>query len=49
MMLAAGFIDNFFSELIETHKVGALFYFAIVLMIILDQKSRLWAKSGKVE
>ncbi|MBS1629132.1 MAG: O-antigen ligase family protein [Bacteroidetes bacterium] len=48
MMLAAGFIDNFFSELIETHKVGALFYFAIVLMIILDQKSREWALRGEV-
>jgi hypothetical protein len=49
MMLAAGFIDNFFSELIETHKVGALFYFAIVLMIILDHKSRVWARSGIAE
>lgn len=48
MMLAAGFIDNFFSELIETHKVGALFYFALVLMIILDHKSREWERSGNV-
>ncbi len=40
MMFAAGFINNFFSELIETHKVGALFYISIALMIILTQKSK---------
>lgn len=40
MMFAAGFINNFFSELLETHKVGALFYLSIVLLIILDRKSR---------
>jgi O-antigen ligase len=42
MMFAAGFIDNFFSELIETHKVGALFFIAIALMVVLEQKSRIW-------
>jgi O-antigen ligase len=42
MMFAAGFIDNFFSELIETHKVGALFFIAIALMVVLEQKSRVW-------
>jgi O-antigen ligase len=42
MMFAAGFIDNFFSELIETHKVGALFFMAIALMVVLEQKSRIW-------
>lgn len=44
MMFAAGFIDNFFSELIETHKVGALFFISIALMIVLEQKSKEWQK-----
>jgi O-antigen ligase len=39
MMFAAGFINNFFSELLETHKVGALFYMSIALMIVLRRKS----------
>lgn len=49
MMLAAGFIDNFFSELIETHKVGSLFYFSMVLMIVLSHKSKVWAQKGIAE
>ncbi len=40
MTIGAGFINNFFSELIETHKVGALFYLPVALLIILDKKSR---------
>lgn len=40
MTIAAGFINNFFSELIETHKVGALFYIPVALLIILDRKSK---------
>ena len=40
MMFAAGFINNFFSELLETHKVGALFYLSIALLVILDRKSK---------
>jgi O-antigen ligase len=40
MAIAAGFINNFFSELIETHKVAALFYIPIVMLVILDKKSR---------
>jgi O-antigen ligase len=40
MTFAACFINNFFSELIETHKVGSIFYLCISLMIVLDQKSR---------
>jgi O-antigen ligase len=40
MLFGAAFINNFFSELIETHKVGALFYLSIALLIILDRKSR---------
>jgi O-antigen ligase len=39
-MFAAGFVNNFFSELIENHKVGALFYLSISLLVILDLKSR---------
>ena len=40
MTLAVGFINNFFSELIETHKIAALFYIPIALLIILDRKSK---------
>lgn len=40
MMFAAGFINNFFSELLETHKVGCLFFLAVSLLVVLDQKSR---------
>ena len=40
MMFAAGFINNFFSELLETHKVGAMFYISIALLVVLDRKSR---------
>jgi len=40
MVIAAGFINNFFSELIETHKVAALFYMPLALLIVLDRKSR---------
>ncbi len=40
MMFAAGFVNNFFSELIETHKVGTLFYLSIAAMLVLAEKSR---------
>ncbi|HTN46798.1 MAG TPA: O-antigen ligase family protein [Flavipsychrobacter sp.] len=40
MVFAAGFVNNFFSELIETHKVGALFYLSLAVLIILDRKSK---------
>jgi O-antigen ligase len=40
MMFAACFVNNFFSDLIETHKVGALFYLSLSLLVILDYKSR---------
>ncbi len=40
MTIGAAFINNFFSELIETHKVGALFYIPLALLILLDRKSR---------
>ena len=40
MLLAVNFVNNFFSELIETHKIGAVFYLALSLLIVLDRKSR---------
>ncbi len=40
MMFAAGFINNFFSELIETHKVGSLFYLSIAVLVVLTAKSK---------
>jgi O-antigen ligase len=40
MVFAASFVNNFFSELIETHKIGAIFYLTISLLIVLDYKSR---------
>jgi O-antigen ligase len=40
MMFGAGFINNFFSELLETHKVGCLFFISIALLVILDKKSK---------
>jgi O-antigen ligase len=41
MTLAVGFINNFFSELIETHKVAALFYIPLALLVVLDRKSKI--------
>lgn len=40
MLFAAGFVNNFFSELIETHKVGGLFYLSLALLVVLDRKSK---------
>jgi O-antigen ligase len=40
MIFAASFVNNFFSELIETHKIGAIFYLCISLLIVLDYKSK---------
>ena len=40
MTIAVGFINNFFSELIETHKVAALFYIPLALLVVLDRKSK---------
>jgi O-antigen ligase len=48
MCIAAGFINNFFSELIETHKVAALFYIPVVMLVILDKKSREEQTNGVV-
>ncbi len=38
MTFAASFVNNFFSELIETHKVGALFYLSMALLVIIRKK-----------
>jgi O-antigen ligase len=38
MTIAVGFVNNFFSELIETHKVGALFYIPLAMLVILSRK-----------
>ena len=47
MMFAAGFINNFFSEMLETHKVGALFYIGLALMTVLWHKSKQEEKALK--
>lgn len=39
-MFAVAFINNFFSDLVEGHKIGSLFYITIALIVILDKKSR---------
>lgn len=39
MAFASSFVNNFVSELIETHKAGAMFYIIIALLMILRQKS----------
>ena len=48
MVIAVGFINNFFSELIETHKVAALFYIPMAMLIILDRKSKVEQETGFV-
>jgi O-antigen ligase len=48
MMFAAGFVNNFFSELLETHKVGALFFLSVAVLIVLDRKSRDLESSDQV-
>lgn len=40
VMFAAAFVNNFFSELTDTHKVGALFHLSMALVIIFGYKSR---------
>lgn len=39
MMFSAGFINNFFSELLETHKVGTLLYLCLALLVVLRKIS----------
>lgn len=38
--LAAIFINNFFSELLETDKIGSLFYLSIALILVIDLKGK---------
>jgi O-antigen ligase len=40
MMFAAGFVNNFFSELLEDHKVGFLFYGSISLLIVVEHLAK---------
>jgi O-antigen ligase len=40
MSFSVCFINNLFSELIETDKVGPLFYLSLALLVIIDKKSR---------
>lgn len=46
MTFAVGFVNNCFSELIETHKVGALFYLSLSLLILLDHKIQQESKTS---
>lgn len=39
-MLAAVFVNNFFSELLETDKVGSLFYLGLAILVVFDLKNR---------
>ena len=44
-VIAATFINNFFSELLEADKVGSLFFMAIATLIALDPKCRISAST----
>lgn len=39
MMFGAAFVNNFFSELLETHKVGSLFYISLSILVVLRRIS----------
>ena len=39
-MLAAVFVNNFFSELLETDKVGSLFYMGVAILVAYDIKNK---------
>lgn len=39
-MIAAFFINNFFSELIENDKIGSMFYLGIAVIVAIDLKNR---------
>jgi len=49
MMLGAAFINNFFSELLETHKVGSLFYISLALLVVLRKLSMDMERKEKEE
>lgn len=40
MIIAASFVNNFFSELLETHKVGGLFFLSVSILVFLEFKSK---------
>lgn len=46
MVLAAGFVNNFFSELITTHKVGFMFYVPLVLLVVVKHLSEKEENNG---
>lgn len=39
MMFGSAFVNNFFSELLETHKVGSLFYISLSVLVVLRKIS----------
>jgi O-antigen ligase len=39
-LLGAVFVNNFFSELLETDKIGSLFYMGLAILVVYDLKSR---------
>jgi O-antigen ligase len=43
--IAAIFINNFFSELLETDKIGSLFYLSIAVILAIDMKFKKTQKS----
>lgn len=38
MVIAAFFLNNLFSELLQTYRIGAIFYFALVLLYWVDRQ-----------
>lgn len=39
-MLASLFINNFFSELLETDKIGSLFLMGLAVLVLLDRQNK---------
>lgn len=44
MVIAAFFMNNMFSELLQTYKIGAIFYLAVVALIWVDRQLKIDAK-----
>jgi uncharacterized membrane protein HdeD (DUF308 family) len=44
MVIAAFFMNNLFSELLQTYKIGAVFYLAVVALIWVDRQLKSEAK-----
>lgn len=49
MMFSSGFINNFFSELLETHKVGSLMYISLGVLVVLRRISNELLEKEKQE